>query len=42
MASRIQREFGVPAKRISCYAALHGQFSGGTIASGILSDETVC
>ncbi|KAL1507009.1 hypothetical protein AB1Y20_007871 [Prymnesium parvum] len=40
MASRIQEEFGVPARRVDCYVSLDGQFSGGTVASGILSDET--
>ena len=31
---------GSPAKRVECYAALNGSFSGGTVLSGILGDET--
>ena len=40
MASRVQREFGEPARRVTSYVALAGGFSGGTVASGIMSEET--
>lgn len=40
MAERIERESGLPTRRISCYVDLRGQFSGGTVASGIHGDMT--
>ena len=41
MASRIRERFGAPARRVTCYVSLRGNFSGGTVASGILAEETV-
>ena len=39
MAERVFERCGQPTRRISCYVSLKGEFSGGTIASSILSDE---
>lgn len=39
MAQRMEDECGQPARRISCFVRVKGDFSGGTVASGIQSDE---
>lgn len=40
MAGLVTAACGAPARRITSYVAVRGSFSGGTVASGILSDET--
>ena len=40
VAGALASKFGVPARRVSCYVALRGNFSGGTVSSGIMSEET--
>jgi short subunit dehydrogenase-like uncharacterized protein len=39
MAERVVSSSGRPVRRVTCYAALRGAFSGGTVASGINGDE---
>jgi short subunit dehydrogenase-like uncharacterized protein len=39
MAKRIADECGRPTRKITCYVTLRGNFSGGTVASGINGDE---
>jgi len=40
VASLMAERYGQPTRRVSCFAAVNGAFSGGTVASGILGDET--
>ena len=40
MAERIAASYAQPTGRITCYVKVRGEFSGGTVASGILGDET--
>jgi len=40
MARRVQEASGLPVRRVSGYFSMRGAFSGGTVASGILSEET--
>ena len=39
MAERVAVRFGKPARRVSAYVAMQGGMSGGTVLSGILSEE---
>ena len=39
MAERLAVRFGRPARRVSAYVAMQGGMSGGTVLSGILSEE---
>ena len=39
MAERVAAKFGAPARRIGSYVAMKGGYSGGTVLSGILSEE---
>ena len=39
MAERLAVRFGKPARRVSAYVAMQGGMSGGTVLSGILSEE---
>ena len=38
MARRVFEASGLPTRRVSCYAEMHGALSGGTVASGINSE----
>jgi len=39
MAERVVARFGTPTRRVSAYVAMQGGMSGGTVLSGILSEE---
>lgn len=39
MARRVFEASGLPTRRVSGYVSMRGAFSGGTVASGILSEE---